>query len=258
MPKVSIIITIYNQEEYVAKAIHSVLVQTYPNFELIIWDDGSTDKSLEIAKSFNDNRIRLFAKDHLGHATALQMANKEAKGEYIGWVDSDDILEPDALSETASMLDQHSEVGMVYTDYLIIDEDDRPRGYGKRSRIPYSKERLLLNFMTFHFRLFRKSIYEQAGGVDVTFQLAEDYDLCLKISEITQIKHIKKALYHYRKHSNNSSKLYRVDQIFEAQQAIAKALKRRGMDGQFDVDLEIRGIYSLRRKKFEQTASQNG
>jgi hypothetical protein len=93
-------------------------------------------------------------------------------------VDSDDILAPTALAQTATVLNRHPETGFVYTDYLNIDRDGKVIGYGHRCDIPYSQEGLLVNFMTFHFRLMRRSVYDRVGDVKASFaSSAYDYDL---------------------------------------------------------------------------------
>src|SRR5439155_906545 len=157
-------------------------------------------------------------------------AGEMARGEYVGWVDSDDVLAPTALEETAAVLDARPEVGMVYTRYMTIDSENKVGQIGKRCLIPYSKDRLLLDFMTFHFRLFRKSVYQQVGGVDTSLGAAEDYDLCMKFSEVTQIEHIPRPLYLYRVHDEAMSSQARLKQIMCALDAIAKALGRRVME----------------------------
>jgi glycosyltransferase involved in cell wall biosynthesis len=93
-PLISLITTVYNRQHYLQAAIHSVLAQTHSNFELLIWDDGSTDESLPIAQRFTqqDRRIKVFAAPHQGRAFALQAAHAQATGDYLGWVDSDDLL----------------------------------------------------------------------------------------------------------------------------------------------------------------------
>lgn len=118
-PRVTLVIPLYNRQHYVATAIESVLGQTYKDFQLLIWDDGSTDTSLEIARHYaqRDNRIRVIAATHQGAVHALKGAFAEAKGTYIGQVDSDDILDWRALELTVPILDSHPEVGLVYTDY---------------------------------------------------------------------------------------------------------------------------------------------
>lgn len=242
--------TVYNRDRYLSDAIMSVLNQTDPNFELLIWDDGSTDRSVEIARHYGaqDKRIQLIAARHQGRAKALRAAMSAATGAYIGWIDSDDLLAPTALAETTALLNSNPAVGMVYTDYLVIDEHNQLLGPGQRCRIPYSKDRLLIDFMTFHFRLMRRPIYEQVGGVDLDFPCAQDYDLCLKLSEVTDIHHLEQPLYYYRTHAQSISIQQRVEQIEYAQKAIAKALHRRGLSDLYNINVEILGKFFLQPK----------
>jgi hypothetical protein len=137
---------------------------------------------------------------------------------------------------------------MVYTSYLVIDADGRVRGPGKRCQIPYSQQRLLVDFMTYHFRLMRKVMFDRVGGVDESFNRAPDYDLCLKLSEITQFRHVDKPLYLYRVHDQAVSQQERVAQIYESRDAINAALKRRGMVDTVELKLEIVGKFSLVKK----------
>jgi len=249
-PTVSLVMTVYNRERFLAEAIESVLAQTFPDFELAIWDDGSTDSSLDIARSFakKDNRIRLIEAEHKGRVNSLASAIAESSAPYLGWVDSDDLLTPTAVEETSAVLSAHPEVGLVYTDYIVIDEDGKAKGYGRRCRIPYSKERLLLDLMTFHFRLMRRSVFDQAGGINPSFEMAMDYDLCLRLSEATEVRHIRKPLYRYRAHQESLSNSRRIEQMYYAKRAISEALERRGLADQFEVDLQIRGRFSLKRR----------
>ena len=249
-PTVSIIIRGYNRERYVGRAIESVLAQTYTDFDLLVWDDGSTDKTaqivIECAKK--DRRIRIAACNHRGAVKSLKEALADTFGPYLCWVDSDDTLAPTALEETVAVLNENPTVGMVYTDYQVIDAADQVKSYGRRCRIPYSKDRLLLDFMTFHFRLIRRSVFEQAGGIDDEFQCAEDYDLCLRLSEITEIRRIQKPLYHYRIHPESVSHEMRLEQVQWSREAISRALERRGLSERFEVDLQIREQFRLKRR----------
>ena len=172
---VSVIMTVFNRAQYLEAAIESVLSQTYSNFELLIWDDGSTDRSIDIAAHYarQDSRIRFIAAEHQGRALALKNAHDSAAGTYVCWLDSDDRLAPTALAATVEILEANPEIGMVYTQYQIIDAADRIGGLGSRCHIRYSDIQILVDFMTFHFRLIRRSIYEQVGGVDVSFPLCD-------------------------------------------------------------------------------------
>ncbi|MBD2231494.1 glycosyltransferase [Phormidium tenue] len=227
--KASIIMTVYNRERYLHSAIESFLMQSWKDAELIIVDDGSTDNSPEIALHYMniDPRVRVVLAAHEGRVSALCHACSLAKGSYLGWLDSDDSLVATALEETIEVLDNRSDVGLVYTDYSEIDEDNRILGIGRRCQDSYTKEKLMKNFMVFHFRLMRKSVFDAAGGIDLDFTYAHDYDLCLRLSEITEFFHIPKILYNYRIHKESISWQWRAQQLHFFQLATAKAILRR-------------------------------
>ncbi|KAM3103425.1 CHAT domain-containing protein [Phormidesmis sp. 146-12] len=248
---VSIVMPNYNREKYLAAAIESVLKQTYSNFELLIWDDGSTDQSTAIAQQYaqQDHRIRVVTAEHQGVTKAAHGAIAQTHGTYIGFVDSDDLLASTALAQTVSILEREAAIGLVYTDYVEMDAASKITGYGHRCHIPYSSERLLVDFMTFHFRLMRRSTYEQSGGIDPSFSgTAYDYDLCLKLSEVTKIHHLSQPLYFYRRHAESISTTQNVEQIVWSQRAIEQALERRGLN---DRTIEVQWSnreFQLRRR----------
>jgi glycosyltransferase involved in cell wall biosynthesis len=247
---ISLVIPAYNRERFVGAAVRSVLAQTRTEFELIVWDDGSTDDTVAAARGAagDDPRVRVVAAEHRGVAASLNAAVAQASGRYIGWVDSDDLIAPRALAETAAVLDGSPEVGVVYTSYVVMDEAGNVRGPGSRCRIPYSPQRLLVDFMTFQFRLLRRGVFDQVGGIDPSMQSAEDYDLCLRLSEVTRFHHVDKPLYSYRVHDDSDSQAGRVKQIFASQEAIHRALRRRGMDATHEIRVQIVGKFMLRPK----------
>ncbi len=222
-----------------------VLAQTHHDFELVVWDDGSTDASVAIACQYakTDLRVKIVAAPHQGIAPALKSAIASTSAPYLGWVDSDDVLAPTALEETIAILIAAPNTGMVYTKYEVIDEFGQLRGSGTRCEIPYSQEQLLVDFMTFHFRLMRRR-YEQVGGIDPTFQWAEDYDLCLKIFEVTQIYHLPKPLYFYRCHSDNITN-NQIESIRWAEVAIRQALVRQGLNERYGLEVKLVGYFKL-------------
>jgi len=242
---------VYNGDRYLGQAIESVLAQTIADFELLIWDDGSEDCSREVALSYaqRDSRVQVFSAEHRGIAASFNAAVARATGQYIGGVDSDDVLAPTALQETKQVLDSQPEVGFVYTDYIVIDEQDRKRRYGGRCATPYSKEKLLEWLMTFHFRLFHKALFEQVGRIDETLEYAVDYDLCLKLSEVTEFVHLRKPLYYYRSHANNVSHQKRQQQEICAAQAISNAKKRRGIFNDYSSTSQSKPMTSSASKK---------
>ncbi|HEY9654890.1 MAG TPA: glycosyltransferase, partial [Crinalium sp.] len=250
-PLISLVMTTYNRERYMGAAIESVLQQTFTNFELLLWDDGSDDRSVAIADSFaqRDQRVRVVAAAHRGRVAALQAAIAHTTGSYLGWVDSDDLLAPTALEQTVRTLNEQPQAGMVYTDYLEMDEQGTVIRYGQRCSIPYSKDRLLLDFMTFHFRLMRRSVFDQVGGINGALDYVEDYDLCLRLSEVTEIRRVREPLYYYRNHTGSASQQWRLEQVLRSRTAIAQALKRRGLADQLAIEVQLpEGHFFLRRK----------
>ncbi|WP_293125317.1 sulfotransferase [Microcoleus sp. bin38.metabat.b11b12b14.051] len=253
MTPISIVMIVYNRERYLRAAIESVLAQTYPNFEFLIWDDGSTDSSLNIARSYAklDSRIKVLAAEHRGFSYSLKAAIRETAFPYFGCVDSDDLLAPKAIAETVSILDANPQVGLVYTNYLLIDENDCVSGEGELCKIPYSPEQLLVDPMVFHFRLIRRSVYNSCGGIDLEFASAADYELCLRLSEVTEIRKLNKPLYYYRIHQQNISRQHRVEQILLCHAAVEQALVRRKLDDKLELGVELVGQFRLRPKQVD-------
>ncbi len=247
MTAITLVITVYNCEAYLAEAIASVLAQTYRAFELVIWDDGSTDRSLAIARQFEqqDERVRAIAALHQGRVAALQGAIAQTHSDYLGWVDSDDVLHPAALAQTLAVLEAQPTVGMVYTDYWDMDAQGQVLGYGKRCQVPYSKEGLLVSFMTHHFRLMRRHTFNQAKGLEGCIDFVEDYDLCLRLSEITQIHHLQQPLYFYRQHAHNASRDRSKQKLSSIQTVVQRALERRGLSDRWQARIQPNGHIHL-------------
>lgn len=247
IPRVSIVIPVYNREKYLGIAVESVLRQTYQDWELIISDDGSTDSSLEMAKlwAVHDSRIKVLTAEHKGAVHALIAGFNAAKGEYIGQLDSDDLLEPEAIELTVKALDEHSEWGMVYTNYRDIDEQGQLLRVGWRCSIPYSQQSILTAFMTFHFRLIRKVVYKEVGGFNADFDRIEDYELCLRLSEMTEIGKVDQFLYQYRHHPDSLKNTARLEVILLTQKVSELALERRGLSNTYRLKVVYNAVFSL-------------
>jgi glycosyltransferase involved in cell wall biosynthesis len=247
---IALAMTVYNRQDYLAQALDSICNQTYPHWQLILWDDGSTDNSPAIAQHYaqQDDRIRFIAATHTGRATALQSAISFTTAPYLAWIDDDDRLAPLALAATIATLHHNPQVGMVYTDCILIDSTGQELGPDHRSAIPYSPKRLLVDFMTFHFRLIRREVYDKVGGIDLNFPCAQDYDICLKISEVTEIKHLPVPLYYYRKHPHSISQARQLQQRELSAQAVRNALTRRGLGDRLELRVTDSGKFQLRQK----------
>lgn len=120
MTQLSVIMPVFNQEQYVALAISSILKQSFKDFEFIIVDDGSTDRTIEIIESFDDSRIRLIRAEHGGFIAALKLATREAKGKWVARMDSDDICPPDRLEKQMKFLAEHPECVFVSASYGVV------------------------------------------------------------------------------------------------------------------------------------------
>jgi glycosyltransferase involved in cell wall biosynthesis len=245
---VSIAVPIHNTARFLPVALDSLLAQDHPHWEALLWDDGSTDGCGEIAADYaaRDPRFRLLGdgRNH-GVCVALASALAEARGEYVGVLDSDDALEAEALSAMLAFMRARPQLGMAYSQYVEIDEDGAFLADGKRFLTSYSPQQLLVDFMTYHFRLVRADAYRAVGGVDASMTVAPDYDLCLRLSERFQVEHLPKPLYRYRIRRDSISQGSRLRQVRASFDAAQRALRRRGLQGQFSLSLGVRARHTL-------------
>jgi glycosyltransferase involved in cell wall biosynthesis len=245
--RISLVVPARNRADYIASAIRSIRRQTRSDFELVVVDDGSTDDTVAVARiaAEGDPRVRTVTTLPRGVCAALNLGVSLTSGKYVGWVDSDDALAPTALERTGEFLDTHPEVGMVYSQHLVINESGDALGLGKRCAVPFSPERLLTDFMTFHFRLMRRALFEQLGGLDDGMRFAEDWDLCLRLSEVAPIAHLPEPLYYYRVHERALSRTHRQQQTAASRRAVERALERRGLAERVTVHVDLAGRFSL-------------
>lgn len=201
-PLISIIIPVYNVERtYLSKCLDSILNQSYQNFEVCIADDCSTNiETKQVLQEYVelDNRIKvLFRKDNGHISAATNSALTLAEGEFIGLMDNDDELAPQALNEIVRVLNENKDLDFIYTDEDKIDL------YGNRSdpqfKPDFTLEKLYGGNYICHFNVIRKSIMDKIGGFRRGYEGAQDFDLFLRISSITdKFYHIAKILYHWR------------------------------------------------------------
>ena len=128
MKLVSVIIPIYRVEKYIAATVESVLAQTYKNFELLIVDDGSPDKSVEICQQFTDSRIRIIRQENRGVAAARNTGIRHAKGDYLAFLDADDIWLPEKLEKHVEHLNNSPTVGVSFCRSAFIDQAGKRLG----------------------------------------------------------------------------------------------------------------------------------
>src|SRR5512141_3252977 len=128
LPKVSIITPSYNQGRFLEASILSVLEQDYPNLEYIVVHGGTKDESVEIIKKYQDRFAWWVSEKDKGHADALNKGFSHATGEVLAWLNSDDVYYPQAVKEAVALLQKNPDVGMVYADADLIDNDSAPAG----------------------------------------------------------------------------------------------------------------------------------
>ncbi|WP_156915720.1 glycosyltransferase [Desulfatirhabdium butyrativorans] len=235
-PKISVIVPVYEVDGiWLEKAIQSVVDQVYDNWELCLADDASPSGHIrEILQKWADRepRIRVhFLTRNRGIALASNAAAQMATGDFIGFLDHDDTLSPDALFEVASVLQQHPQVDLVYSDEDKMDLDDRR--IEPFFKPDYSPDLLLSQNYICHFTVVRKTLFDTVGGFRDGFNGSQDHDLILRILEKTdQVAHIPNILYHWRKIPGSTAAVYDAKSYaWEAgRKAIEQTLKARGVE----------------------------
>ncbi|MFN0088091.1 MAG: glycosyltransferase [Blastocatellia bacterium] len=205
--EVSVIIPAYNAEGYLAETIESALAQTRPPFEIIVVDDGSEDRTLEVARRYAP-RVRAIRKPNGGPASARNEAMRNASGEYLAFLDSDDLWVPDKLEEQVAFLDRHGDVGLVYGQALMFTQHGAERAFGRR--IGFTEDpsfRLLLygDFIPNSTVMIRRSCAEAVGPLNERRELiaVEDYEYWMRIARRFPIAGISRPLAWYRIREGN-------------------------------------------------------
>ncbi|MEW6417131.1 MAG: glycosyltransferase family 2 protein [Nitrospirota bacterium] len=185
MPKVSVIMAVYNEERYVQKAIESILNQSFKDIELIIVNDASTDGTGEILNQYNDERIIIINSiENIGRAKARNLAIKASRGNYIAIMDADDISMMQRIQKQVEYLEENRNVAILGTDYFPIDKT------GKRIHakllMPINSNEIKKSVFKFNpfihsSVMIRRTVIEEFGGYDERFELAHDYELVLRI-----------------------------------------------------------------------------
>jgi O-antigen biosynthesis protein len=249
-PLISIVMPVYNVEEkWLIRAIESVRNQIYDKWELCICDDASTAPHIKplLERYAADGRIKIvFRQKNGGIVKASNEALKLARGAYVGLLDHDDELAPEALCEVVSTL-QETLYDLIYSDEDKIDREDvRCEPFFKPD---WSPDLLLSCNYVSHFGVYRRKIIESIGGFREGFDGSQDYDLVLRFTEKTQmIKHVPRILYHWRKIPGSAAasveaKPYAYE---SAKKALADAMKRRKIEGKI-TDGKWKGSYRIKR-----------
>jgi len=201
--------SVYNGERYLQESVESILNQTFPDFEFIIIDDGSTDSSGEILQDYaqRDNRIRVVSRTHLGLAESLNRGISLARGEWIARQDADDISDHDRLRSQVEFLQANPTVGILGTVVKIIDKEGNVVGIIEHElKNGDIRFRLLRdNSLTHGSVMFSRSVFEKVGGYDEDIEYTQDYDLWCRMSRHTDLANLPLSLYAWRDLETNIS-----------------------------------------------------
>jgi len=207
-PLVSVITPVFNREKFIGPAIESVIGGRFQDFEYIIIDNGSTDRTKDVVRHYakKDSRIRLIENYNNRIAYSLNLGLKNAGGKYISQLDSDDLYTPDTLQSMTDFMEAAG-CGLGISYYSLIDAEgqDLPE-FGVIKHLEYSRNNILRVDGAGAVRMWRKSAMTELGGFDSEdlMDYGEDYDLYLKLGERYLIGRVNEVLYKYRRHPDNS------------------------------------------------------
>ena len=208
-PRVSVIMNCLNGAQYLREAIDSVFAQTYPDWEIVFWDNGSSDESAAIATSYGQ-RVRYFRSEEtypLGKARNLAL--EQARGEYLAFLDCDDVWFPTKLEKQIALFERNPNLGLVYCDALnVVDTIDRVESKASDLRALYRgwvfEEILYFDIIWMSAAVMRKGALDHVGWFDTTYNIVEELDLYLRISEQYEFDFVDEPLSIYRLHSGNT------------------------------------------------------
>ena len=234
-PRISVVMAVYNGQHYLRKAVESILRQTYADFEFIIVDDGSTDRSRQILREYAsaDPRIRFLECCHQGLTKSLNYGLTFARGELIARMDADDIAVCHRFQRQVDYLDAHSECVALGSAMLLIDPDDAPLGYFEthetHEEIDAQNLRVGGGGIGHPSAMIRHAALKQVGAYREQFPASQDGDLFLRLAEVGRLANLPEALIQYRVHLSSITIQRRTEQAACSRRIILDACRRRGV-----------------------------
>lgn len=220
VPSVSIVIPVYNQRKYIEKTLASILRQSYEKLECIVVDDGSTDGSGDIARSFGD-RVIVLSQKNQGQAAALNKGWRAASGEVLGYLSSDDLIDSDAIFRLIQKMMENPLPSVVFSGFRLIDSSDKVI---KEVKIPfYGYEHMLRTFICpiGPGALFDRVLFDRSGGWNATLRQLPDFEFWLRIGPYAQFIKTPASLSSFRVHE--SSQTFAISDIKKSEESIAVA-----------------------------------
>ena len=213
MPQITVVVPAYNSMQYLPATLKSVFQQTYADFEIIVVNDGSTDNTEEYVLSLKDARLKLVVQDNQGLAAARNTGIAHATGEYIAFLDADDLWESTKLEKQLRLFQENPEAGLVYTWVAYIDEQGHQTG---RIFKDCAEGRIWRELTIFNIvrcgsvPMVRRACFETCGTFDRSLDSAvEDWDMWLRIAHSYDFLAVKEPLVYYRQRETSCSKNWR-------------------------------------------------
>ena len=236
-PIVSVLLPVYNGDRYLAAAIESILGQSFRDFELLIIDDGSTDRSRQRLERYaaQDDRIRLISRENRGLVYTLNEMLGLARGEFLARMDADDVSLGDRLALQVKFLQQHSDYVCVGGAYDLIDPKGRTVLHSVMPETNPAIQQALLSGQTIinhPCAMIRRSALQQIGGYNEAMRTVEDLDMLLRLGEIGLLANLPDTVLKYRFHRQSVSAKHSDFQQQMIRTACQQAWQRRGIVGQ--------------------------
>lgn len=204
LPLVSIVTPAYNQAEYLAETIESVLAQDYPNIEYIVLDDGSTDATPDVLSRYN-GRVRWERHENMGQARTLNKGWEMSRGEYVGYLSSDDLLKPDAISGLVNILKKTPGAVVAYGDFDLIDAASNHIKTVEAANFDHGDLTIDLVCQPGPGAIFKREVIDQAGPWNVQLRQTPDFEFWMRASRYGVFVRLPKVVAKYRIHNGSAS-----------------------------------------------------
>ena len=235
MEQITYLVTNFNNSKYIGECLQSIIDQTNTNWSCLVIDDASTDNSVEIIRSYVNDKLKLFQNDqNIDQVRSLQRLIDMSESDIVAIIDSDDAIERNTTYEVLNAFSKSKKIGFVYTNCTEYDENlAKPVSVGLSARIPFGPTSSIIYGHPCHLRCFRKSVYYKTAGYNLDLLYAEDLDLGYKLEEVCLPYFLNSYLYKHRKTRDTRGRKIENKVLGYKNRWIAKrhAIKRRGLRG---------------------------